>query len=154
MWLRSPHWTVLLSSVLAGLALAASLWITRGQSAAAWREEATLTLTPERAAESFIDASRRQAYERAAHFATGPLARELRGRAKSGEPASVAPDARRFILQESHWLRAERLRLIGVLVNDGEDETSGQTIAVTLVRHDDRYLVEDVDWQDTSDVAP
>lgn len=151
---RFPSLTVLASTLLAGLVLAASLWLTRGQSASAWREEAALTLTPERAAEGFIDASRRRAYERAAHFASGALARELRQRAKAAQPADDPPDARRFILQESHWLRGERLRLVGVLVNEGEDETAGQNVALTLSRYGDRYLVEDVEWKEASEAEP
>ena len=82
------------------------------------------------------------------------MARELRGRAKTREPASAPPDARRFILQESHWLRGERLRLVGVLLNDGEAEADGQTIALTLSRHEDRYLVEDVEWHEELDAEP
>lgn len=144
---RSPGVVVLSSSLLAAIALSIALWLTRAPSVDAWHTAADLTVTPERAAESFVEAFRRGAYARAASFATGALARSLRTRPPE-RAATTESDRRRFVLQESHWLRQGRLRLVGVLVNDGEDESAGQTVALTLMRREQRYFVEDVQWND------
>ena len=149
--LASPSSIIAASCALASIAVIVALRLSVPRAGDDWQVAAALTVTPERAAEAFVDAYRRGAYARAASFATGELARAVKQRARSqvaklSPPSS--PDTRRFVLQESQWLRHERLRLIGVLVNANEDESAGQTVALTMMKRDQRYYVEDVEWDD------
>jgi hypothetical protein len=147
----SPSLIIVASCALATVGLMIALRLTVPHAGDDWQVAAALTVTPERAAEGFVDAYRRGAYARAASFATGQLARAVKQRARS-QVAKLSPpsqpDSRRFVLQESQWLRHERLRLIGVLVNANEDESAGKTVALTMMKRDQRYYVEDVDWDE------
>ena len=149
--LTAPSSIIAASCALASIALLVALRWSVPRAGDDWQIAASLSVTPERAAEGFVDACRRGAYARAASFATGELARAVKERARS-QLAKLAPpnppDARRFVLQESQWLRNERLRLIGVLVNANEDESAGQTVALTMMKREQRYYVEDVDWDE------
>ena len=140
---RIPLWPLLVSGAAAALALCAALWLTRPGEDAAWQESVRLACTPERVAESFVDAYRVRAFGRAARLATGPLAAALQRR-KDGltrEPE----DGRRFVLQESHWLPDGRLRLVGALLRNDEEEAAAPTLDVSLTRRGTRWLVDDVE---------
>jgi hypothetical protein len=138
-------WLVLASAVLAALTLSAALWLTRPSSEALTASERLLGSTPERAAESFIEAYQSRAFDRAAHFATGELARTLAARPKS-LAERVATERESFVVQESYRLESQRLRLSGVLVREGQTESEGKAVSLTLQKHDDRYLVEEITW--------
>ena len=139
-------WLVFGSAVLATLALGAALWLTRPPADAAMvNGRGSVRLignTPERAAESFIEAYRSGALERASHFATAELARTLAD-LPAGRPA---PEHESFVVQESHRLGAERLRLLGLLVHDGQAESDGTSVSLTLHKQNGRYLVEEITW--------
>jgi hypothetical protein len=139
---------VLLSTLLAAAALLVALQLTRPLDADAYAGE-RLAGTPERAAESFIEAYRSGAYERAAHFATGALAEQLRAQART----QPQPDARlarareTLIVHESHRMEQQRLRLVGVVLRDGQhDERQGTSVSLTLHKPSGRYLVEEISW--------
>lgn len=136
-------WVVLASAVLAALTLSAALWLTRSSSEALTASERLLGSTPERAAESFIEAYQSGAFDRASHFATGELAQTLAAR-----PKSLVEHVEResFVVQESYRLESQRLRLSGVLVREGQAESDGKAVSLTLQKHDDRYLVEEITW--------
>lgn len=137
-------WLVLASTVLAALTLTAALWLTRPSAEALSASERLTGSSPERAAESFIEAYQSGAFARAAHFATGQLAKVLAVR-----PASLADRAQAhesFVVHESHRLEAQRLRLSGVLVREGQAETEGKAVSLTLQKHNGRYLVEEITW--------
>jgi len=141
----SPARVVLLSALGAGLALGAALALSRGGAFA----RAPAPVRPERAAEEFMIAYRARDYARAANWATGSLLREMQKRAKNQKPAAAgvtSDDGRSWLLKESHLLREEKLRFLGVLVRPEEEESSGWPVEVTVVRRDARYLVEDLHW--------
>lgn len=138
-------WLVLASAVLAALTLSAALWVTRPSGAALTASERLTGSTPERAAESFIEAYQSGAFERASHFATGELARTLAARPKSFAER-VETEREAFVVQESYRLEAQRLRLSGVLVREGQAESDGKAVSLTLQKHNDRYLVEEITW--------
>jgi len=147
---RSP-WAIVLASMLgAGLALATALWLTRDAPPDVWYGSEHLALTPERAAESFIEAYRSGAFQRAARLSTGTLSRSLMERAtRRAEPrADIAQHA--FVVQESHRLDNQSLRLVGVLVPTAAEaeaeESVGKPVSLTLVRHGSRYVVREVQW--------
>jgi hypothetical protein len=142
--LPSPLRLGLLSSLAAGAALCLALSVTRPRAGDSSAVERTLRITPERAAESFVDAYQTGAFGRAANFATGTLARSLRERAKGA--AAVGGATRLWVLQESHVLRQDKLRFLGVLVRPDEDESLGWPIALTVVKRDGSYWVEDLHW--------
>ena len=136
---------VLVSTVLAAGALSTALWLTRPRADALTPAERLSGSSPERAAESFIEAYQSGAFARAAHFATGPLAKTLAVRPKSlAERTETEHES--FVVQESHRLERERLRLSGVLVREGQAEADGRAVSLTLQKHDDRYLVEEITW--------
>jgi hypothetical protein len=142
----SPNRSVIVSSLCATVLLAAGLWLTRARPGDALDLLPALTVTPERAAEGFIAAYRAQAFERAASFATGPLAAALK--AKTVRTAADSGDARVFVLQESHVLKHDKLRLLGVLVLPSQDESVGQPVSVTVIRNASRYWVTDFSFPD------
>jgi hypothetical protein len=138
-------WLVLCSAVLATVALTVALWLTRTSDEARTASERAAGNTPERAAESFIEAYQSGAFARAAHFAAEPLAHTLAARpASSAERAGAEPEL--FVVQESHRLEQQRLRLSGVLVHEGQPEAQGKAVSLTLQRQDGRYLVEEITW--------
>lgn len=140
-------WVVLASAVLAALTLSAALWLTRPSGEALTASERLLGSTPERAAESFIEAYQSGAFDRAAHFATGELAQTLAARPKSlAERPETEPERESFVVHESYRLESQRLRLSGVLVREGQAESDGKAVSLTLQKHDDRYLVEEITW--------
>jgi hypothetical protein len=141
---RQPLFAVAVSTLAAGLVLASALRVSR-PSAGDEPHSQLLQNTPEHAAETFVAAFRAGDYTRAARFASGSFARALRARAKR-EPPEPSDDSRHLILQESYILPGERLRLSGVLVQTGEDESSGWPISLTLIRADARYWVDDLSW--------
>jgi hypothetical protein len=139
-------WVVLASALLAALTLAAALHATRAPDEPVNQAGDRLTGTPERAAESFIEAYRSGAFQRAAYFASGALADDLRARAQR-EPAAATPAARdAFVVHESHRMAQQRLRLLGVLVHDGQAEDAGTPVSLTLHKQNGRYLVEEIAW--------
>ena len=143
---RFPLKVLLLSSAAAALALGAALWLTRPTPQSAWEESTRLASTPERVAESFVRAYRARAYERAASLATGALAANLRGRRGARNDAQRAPDdGRRFLLQESHFLPHDRLRLVGALLRNDEEEAAAPTLHVMLTRKGTRWLVDELE---------
>jgi hypothetical protein len=144
----SPNLSVLASSVCAIAALTFALWLTRARPGDAWELSPALTITPERAAEGFIAAYRTRAFERAASFALGPLAHALHAGTLRPPPAAEGGDARLFVLQESHVLKHDKLRLLGVLVLPEQDESAGQPISVTVLRQAGRYWVVDFQFLD------
>ena len=152
---RFPLLPLLLSSGVAALALCAALWLTRPTPESAWENSLRLATTPERVAEGFVRAYRARAYERAAGLATGPLATNLRGRRGARNDAQRAPDdGRRFLLQESHFLPHDRLRLVGALLRNDEDEASAPTLHVMLTRKGTRWLVDEVEGAEVLDSSP
>jgi hypothetical protein len=143
---RFPLLPLLVSSAAAALALAVALWLTRADEDAGWQtwqQSVRLTSTPERVAESFVDALRAQGFQRAARFATGPLAAGLQQR-RDGLPREPR-DGRRFLLQESHWLPQGRLRLVGALLRSDEQEAGAPTLELTLTQQGGRWLVDDIE---------
>jgi hypothetical protein len=126
--------------------LAIALWLTRPTELTAAFASERMSGTPERAAESFIDAYRSGALDRAAHFATGKLAQTLQAQAKRPQPAPAANEHEAFIVQESHRLEGQRLRLVGVLVHEGEAESAGKSVSVIVHKHTGHYLVEEIEW--------
>jgi hypothetical protein len=135
-------WLVFFSAALATLALATALWLTRPANDLAMGSERLTGSTPERAAESFIEAYRSGEFERAAHFATAELARTLVQPPKQSRSA----EHESFIVQESHRLDGQRLRLSGLLLREGQAESEGRSVALTLHKQDERYLVEEITW--------
>ncbi|HEY2733987.1 MAG TPA: hypothetical protein VGI70_08380, partial [Polyangiales bacterium] len=107
-------------------------------------EERALRTTPEHAAENFIEAYRAHAYARAADFANGSFARALRKRAD--RPAADGGNGRIWVLQETHYLRKDKWRFVGVLTKQDEDESLGWPIALTVIKRDDGYFVDDLHW--------
>jgi hypothetical protein len=112
-----------------------------------------LSLTPERAAESFVAAYTGADYARAARFSSGDLARELRGRARSRRlsGATTTHRERALLIEESFFLTQGRLRLTGIAARgDADHETSSTQddwpVSLVLGREGDRYLVEEVSW--------
>lgn len=143
---RYPLRPLLLSSAAAALALGAALWLTRPSEDAGWQtwqQSARLTSTPERVAESFVEALRAQSFQRAARYATGALAAGLQQR-RDGLPREVR-DGRRFLLQESHWLPHGRLRLVGALLRSDEEEAGAPTLELTLTQQGARWWVDDIE---------
>jgi hypothetical protein len=132
--------------MLAAVALTFALWLTRPTEQSATFASERLGGTPERAAESFIDAYRGHAFARAAHFATGKLAQTLQAEAQNKQPARAAGEHEAFVVHESHRMEGQRLRLVGVLVRDGEAESSGKSVSLTLHKAAGRYLVEEIEW--------
>ena len=141
--LRSPLSIALVSGAAAALALCGALWLTRPGQDAAWEQSVRLASTPERVAEGFVEAYRTRAFQRAARFATGPLAATL-SRRKDG-PSREPQDGRRFLLQESHWLPEGRLRLVGALLRNDEEEAGAPSLEVSLTRKGTRWLVDDIE---------
>jgi hypothetical protein len=143
-----PGSVILASALAAACALGAALVITRRHPGDFEAPDRALTITPERAAEGFITAYRAESFERAASFATGPLARAVQAKARTvqAKMSEPATDDRQFVLQESHVLRAERLRLVGVLVHPNQDESEGQAVSVVVMKAKGRYWVEDLEW--------
>ena len=137
---------VLGSALLAALALTVALRITQpAQSNAAFTRE-HLTDTPERAADSFVDAYRAGDYERAAHFATPAFAAKLQAQ-KPVPRADEDPDQHEtFVVQESHRNTDQSLRLQGVMLREGEEESEGRSVSLKLLKLDGRYLVEELTW--------
>lgn len=131
--------------MLAAIALTAALWWTRPSGAGHAASDRLTGSTPERAAESFIEAYQSGAFERAARFATGELAQTLAVRPKSLTRHSAA-EPETFNVLESERLPEGRLRLSGVLVREDEPEAEGRAVSLTLQKHDDRYLVEEFSW--------
>jgi hypothetical protein len=145
----APGTVILSSAFAAACALGCVLWITRPRPGEFEMPDRALTITPERAAEGFITAYRAQAFERAASFATGSLARAVRARAQNPHtqnPPAAPSDDRQFVLQESHVLRAQRLRLVGVLIHPNQDESEGQAVSLVVMKDKGRYWVEDLEW--------
>ena len=140
----APVGFCLLSSLAAAACLALTLIVTRPGAGPTAAEERVLRITPERAAEGFIDAYQAGAFERAAGFATGTLARALHTRAKRS--AAQGSNERVWVLQESHVLRQDKLRFLGVLVRPDEDENVGWPVALTVVKRNDSFWVEDLHW--------
>jgi hypothetical protein len=134
----------LLSSLAASACLALALFATRPGAGPSVAEQRVLRSTPERAADSFIDAYQAGAFERAASFATGTLCDALRARAKGA--AAQGGNPRVWVLQESHQLRQDKLRFLGVLMRPDEDESVGWPVALTVVKRDDGFWVEDLHW--------
>lgn len=140
-----PLWIVLGSALLAGATLASALWLTRPSEQSSVFASERVSGTPERAAESFIEAYQAGALDRAAHFATGKLAQELQAQ-KRPAPALTATEHPAFVVQESHRMPEHRLRLVGVLLREGEAESAGKSVSLTLQKHAGRYLVEEIAW--------
>jgi hypothetical protein len=137
---------VLASTVLAALTLTVALRLTRpGVSNLAFTRE-HLTDTPERAAESFIDAYREGDFERAAHFATRSLAAKLRTERPLPRADEEPEQHESFVVQESHRKDDQTLRLQGVVLREGEEESEGRSVSLTLHKQAGRYLVEDFSW--------
>jgi hypothetical protein len=136
---------VLASAALAALTLSAALWVTRPSGDALTSGERLTGSTPERAAESFIEAYQNGAFDRASHFATGQLAQTLAARPKS-LAERIETERESFIVQESYRLESQRLRLSGVLVHEGQAESEGKAVSLTLQKHNGRYLVEEITW--------
>jgi hypothetical protein len=132
------------SALLAFATLALSLWLTRPSEQSAAFASEHLGGTPERAAESFIEAYRSGAWERAAHFATDELAAKLRQRPHAEHV--VTTDHEAFVVQESHRMQGQRLRLVGVMLREGEDESAAKNVSLVLQKHAGRYVVEEIDW--------
>jgi hypothetical protein len=152
---RYPVWPLLLSSAAAALAVCAALWLTRPTPQTAWEDSTRLASTPERVAEGFVQAYRMRAYGRAASLATGPLAANLRRRPSAPNGARRAPDdGRRFLLQESHWLPKDRLRLVGALLRNDDDEAAAPTLNVLLTRKGTRWLVDEVEGGEVLEADP
>ncbi len=128
--------------------------------------ERTLTLTPERAAESFVAAYTAAAYERASHFATGTLARKLRAQARQERLAGTAKATpmRSLLIEESFFLTQGRLRLTG-LATPGDANLAAHAyagaergaeaqaaarddwpVSLILSRDGDRFLVDELTW--------
>ena len=123
---------VLASTLLAALALVIALRLTRPAVSNVVFTREHLTDTPERAADSFIDAYRAGDYERAAHFATPSFAKKLHGQ-RAVPRADEDPDQQEsFMVQESHRVDDQTLRLQGVLLREGEDENDGRSVSLTL----------------------
>jgi hypothetical protein len=137
-------WWVLASALLAAATLTLALWLTRPSDQSAAFASERLSGTPERAAESFIDAYQSGAWDRAAHFATGELADKLQQRPPAERAASADHEA--FVVQESHRMQGQRLRLVGVVVREGEAESAGKNVSLVLQKHAGRYLVEEIAW--------
>ena len=72
-----PSALVVLSSVGAAASLGIALWLTRPSVQDVANTEGPAHATPERAAESFIDAYLAEDYARAARFATAAFAKTL-----------------------------------------------------------------------------
>ena len=137
-------WLVFSSALLAFAALALALWLTRpSEQSAAFASERS-SGTPERAAESFIEAYSSGAWDRAAHFATGELADKLRQRPQTAHAA--ATDHQAFVVHESHRMQGQRLRLVGVMLREGEAESTGKNVSLVLQKQAGRYVVEEIDW--------
>lgn len=137
-----PLWIVLSSALLAGATLTGALWLTRPSEQSSLLASERVSGTPERAAETFIEAYQSGALDRAAHFATGKLAQELKGQTR---PAA-ANEHPTFVVQESHRMSGQRLRLLGVLLREGEAESAGKSVSLVLQKQAGRYLVEEIDW--------
>jgi hypothetical protein len=143
---RYPWVPLLISSGAAALALCAALWLTRPTPESAWEDSTRLASTPERVAEGFVQAYRARDYARAASLAAGPLAANLRQRKRSRDDARRPPDdGRKFLLQESHWLPKDRLRLVGALLQNDEEEAAAPTLNVILTRKGTRWLVDEIE---------
>jgi hypothetical protein len=139
-------WLVLGSALLAALALVVALRLTQpAMSNAAFGRE-HLTDTPERAADSFIDAYRAGDNERAAHFATPALAKKLLAEQPLPRADEEPEQHQAFVVQESHRKDDQSLRLQGVLLREGEDENEGRSVSLVLQKLDGRYLVEELTW--------
>jgi hypothetical protein len=142
-----PVAIVLLSSAAAALALGAALALSRDAGSSSGLDADTLT--PERASEEFMAAYRTRDFAKAASWSTGELGKEMQKRARSAprsQPSAASADGRRWVLQESHVLREDKLRFVGVLVEPSQDESAGWPVALTIVRRERRYLVEDLFW--------
>lgn len=147
---RGPWALILTSAAGAGLALAAALWSTRAAPPDVWYGSEHLALTPERAAETFLEAYQSGALDRAAQVSAKPLSRKLLARAARGSSAtktgSAPAEHRSFVVQESHRLDDLRLRLLGVLVREGEPDSAGTPVSLTLIRDKSRYVVQEFEW--------
>jgi hypothetical protein len=137
---------VLLSSAAAVAALGLTLWLTRPGTRDGFAPELAVRITPERAAEDFIEAYLLEDFARAASFATDTFARVVRARSKQRGGAAQSGGARTWLLQESHVLRADKLRFVGVLVQPGQDESAGWPVTLTLIRRDTRFWVDELHW--------
>jgi hypothetical protein len=142
----SPAVSVLLSSAAAAAALGLALWLTRPGTHEGFAPELAVRITPERAAEGFIEAYLVEDFARAASFATDTFARVVTARSKQTISAAHGRVARTWLLQESHVLRADKLRFVGVLVEAGQDESAGWPVTLTLVRRDTRFWVDELHW--------
>jgi hypothetical protein len=142
---RSPFTLVLLSSAGAAAALTLALTLTRPETHDPFSPNDASQLTPERAAESFIDAYINEDYARAAGTATPAFARSLRARPKHAQ-SGRADTTLSWLLQESHVLPADKLRFVGVLLHPGEEESAGRPVTLTLLRRDGRYRVDELHW--------
>jgi hypothetical protein len=141
----SPTVYLLASSVAAGAALALTLFWTQPELVDGRTPESSLLLTPERAAEGFIEAYLSEDFARAAGFAAEPFAQTVRARPRH-DATGVSTEKLSWLLQETHILRSDRLRFIGVLVQPGQDEASGWPVTLTLERHATRFQVEALHW--------
>ena len=142
---NTPSALVLLSSVGAAATLGAALWLTRPSALDPALLEAPAHATPERSAESFIDAYLAEDYARAARFATPAFAKTVKQRPKH-RSAQYAVANRRWLLQESHVIRADKLRFVGVLVTPDQDESTGWPVTLTLLRRDGTFRVDELHW--------
>jgi hypothetical protein len=141
----SPAGYLIASSATAGAALLLMLFWTRPGMLDSQTPESALQLTPERAAEGFIDAYLSEDYARAAGFALEPFASAVRARPRhDGRVASA--NTLSWLLQETHMLRGDRLRFVGVLLRPGQDEGSGWPVTLTLERDATRFRVEALHW--------
>jgi hypothetical protein len=137
---------VLLSSAAAAAAMGVALWLSRPEIHEGFAPELAVRITPERAAEGFIEAYLVEDFARAASFATDTFARAVRARAKQNDSAAHGRVASTWLLQESHVLRADKLRFVGVLVRPGQDESAGWPLTLTMIRRDARYWVDELHW--------
>ena len=142
---RNPLLPVAISSVAAGAALALALSLTRAGEHDALGTDSAAHATPERVAESFIHAYLAEDYARAVTFATPAFAHDVRARHKHERQTQAIAD-RSWVLQESHVLRADKLRFLGVLVTDDQDESTGWPVTLTLLRRDGHYRVDELHW--------
>jgi hypothetical protein len=130
---------------LSALTLGFALFATRPRPGDLTAQERAFRRTPEHTAEGFIEAYQAHAYARAAEYASGSFARALRKRADR-PAADGGGNERSWVLQETHYLRKDKWRFVGVLLKENEDESLGWPVALTVIKRDGRYWVDDLHW--------
>ena len=150
---RGLNGIVLVSTLAAAASLMLALAVTRPGAQDRFEGSHPQHATAEQVAERFVDAFLAEDYARAAGLATPAFARTVRERIghRRTPPATAGCS---WLLQESHMLRANKLRLVGVLLEAGQDESTGWPLAVTVVERRGRYLVDEVHWSKGPPTTP